>query len=154
MSNKNKNKNVSAVAEEVAVVAQAPAVEVIEAPVAEVQEIIAAEAVTSEAAAVEKKAKNKPNETTRTISEFADDTKGIRAGSIVSFQDSKKGDGKTVQGTVSRLFDFYDKPTRQEAKIMVTGVDGKSKTRFYRFEKDLTVVPAKVATEVAAEIEA
>jgi len=144
MSNKNKKNHASsaAVAEEVAVEVQAPAVEKVEAPVEAAQEMIAAEAVTSEAApAVEKKAKNKPNETTRTIESFKDDTKGIRVGTEVSFKESSKPDAKMTTGKVQRIFDFYAKPERQEAKIK--GANG---NRYYRFEKDLTViVPAETA---------
>jgi hypothetical protein len=140
MSNKNKNKNVSAVAEK-AVEVSAPAVE-IAAPVAEVQEIIAAEAVA--APVVEKKAKNKPNETTRTIEMFADDTKGIRTGTLVSFKESNKPDAKTMTGKVQRVFDFYLKPARQEAKIK-----GDNGNRYYRFEKDLIVIVAEAAAPEA-----
>ena len=117
--------------------------------VAEVQENIAAEAVTSETAApiVEKKPKNKPNETTRTIEMFADDTKGIRAGTKVSFKESNKPEAKSITGTVQRVFDFWLKPERQEAKIK-----GDNGNRYYRFEKDLTVIPAEaVVAETPAE---
>lgn len=130
---------------------QAPvvAVENIEAPVVAVQEQVAAEAVTTEATAPAvpaKEPKKKPYETTRTIEKFADDTKGIRAGSTVTIKE--KGTEKVMTGTVQRLFDFFAKPERQEAKIMVTGADGKTKTRHYRFEKDIT--PVIAATEVPA----
>jgi hypothetical protein len=156
MSNKNNKKNVAQVAKVEAVEATAPAVEVIEsvateagtteAPVAEVQEIIAAEAVT--APVVEKKAKNKPNETTRTIEAFADDTKGIRVGTPVMFKESSKPDAKMIPGKVQRVFDFYAKPERQEAKIK-----GENGNRYYRFEKDLTVIVPEAIVEEAAAIE-
>ena len=137
----SKSKSSSAVAENVEVKEVAAS----ENPVAEVQEVIAAEAVTSEAApAVEKKPKNKPNETTRTIEHFADDSKGIRPGTKVSFAESNKPDAKVITGTVQRIFDFWLKPERQEAKIK-----GDNGNRYYRFEKQLTVIPA-AATEEAA----
>lgn len=124
----------------------APAAEESAAPVAEAQESIAADAVVSEGAAapVVKKPKNKPNETTRTIEKFNDDTKGIRVGTRVSFKDSNKPDAKVIAGTVQRVFDFYLKPERQEAKIK-----GDNGNRYYRFEKDLTVIPAEPAAEEA-----
>lgn len=126
------------------------------APVEKVQESIAADAVTSETAPtieVAKKQKNKPNETTRTIEAFKDDSKGIRAGSEVTFLENNKPGAKVITGKVQRLFDFWLKPERQEAKIMVTDSKG-NKTRYYRFEKDITPVTAAViepATETAAE---
>ena len=106
-------------------------------PVEKVQEQVAQESVT---APVVKAPKNKPFETTRTIEKFADDTKGIRAGHMVTFTEHKGGAGKVLTGQVQRLFDFYLKPERQEAKIMVTNAKGE-KTRYYRFEKDLAPVP-------------
>lgn len=121
-------------------------------PVEKLQEQAAGESVTSDTAAPAEaapvaKAKNKPFETTRTITAFADDTKGIRAGDMVTFTEHKGGTGKVMTGQVQRLFDFWLKPERQEAKIMVTDAKG-NKTRFYRFEKDLTkVVPEPANTE-------
>lgn len=133
----------------------------VKAPVETLQENTAADSVTApEAAAQVQKApeatapvvkapKNKPFETTRTITAFADDTKGIRAGDMVNFTEHKGGSGKPLTGQVQRLFDFYAKPERQEAKIMVTDAKG-NKTRYYRFEKDLTKVEAPKAEEPAA----
>ena len=121
-------------------------------PVEDLQAGAAADAVTSasatpEAAApVAAKSKNKPYETTRTITAFADDTKGIRAGDTVTFTEHKGGTGKVLTGQVQRLFDFYLKPERQEAKIMVTDAKG-NRTRFYRFEKDITKVVPEVVEE-------
>lgn len=116
-------------------------------PVEKVQESIAADSVSAPVSEV-KKAKNKPNETTRTIIAFADDTKGIRAGSEVTFTENNKPGAKVITGKVQRLFDFWLKPERQEAKIMVTDAKG-NKTRYYRFEKDITpVVAAAAQTEV------
>ena len=112
-------------------------------PVEKVQESIAAETVL---AAATKKPKNKPNETTRTITAFADDSKGIRAGSEVTFLENNKPGAKVLTGKVQRLFDFWLKPERQEAKIMVTDEKG-NKTRYYRFEKDITPVKAAVVEE-------
>ena len=84
--------------------------------------------------------KNKPGETTRDIEKFVDDTKGIRKGTRVTFLENNKPGAKTIHGTVQRLFDFWAKPTRQEAKIK-----GDNGARIYRFEKDLTVeVPVVV----------
>ena len=146
MSKSARNAKAAAAAakvELVAVEASAPAVEIIEAPVAEVQELIAAEAVT--AIAVEKKPKNKPNETTRTIEMFKDDTKGIRAGTLVSFKENNKPEAKTITGKVQRVFDFYLKPERQEAKIK-----GDNGNRYYRFEKDLSLIVAEVPAIVEA----
>jgi len=134
-------------------------------PVATIQEGIAAESTTTEgtqpeakpaeitAVVVEKKAKAKPMETTRTIEKFTGDAKGIRSGSMVTFAESKSGTGKTLTGQVQRLFDFYDKKRsdKEEAKIMVTSADGKSKTRFYREEKNLTLVVPTPVEEVKNE---
>ena len=121
-------------------------------PVEMVQEKIGEEAITPdtitpEVVIVAKVPKNKPNETTRTIIAFTDDTKGIRAGTIVTFLENNKPGAKTLQGKVQRVFDFYLKPERQEVKIK-----GDNGNRYYRFEKDLTVIVAEVA-EVAAPIE-
>ena len=120
-----------------------------DAPVERAQESIAAEAVTSEAPAPAKKPKNKPNETTRTIEKFADDSKGIRAGSEVTFTENNKPGAKVLTGKVQRLFDFWLKPERQEAKIMVTDSKG-NKTRYYRFEKDIQPVVAAIVEEAPA----
>jgi hypothetical protein len=129
-------------------------------PVESVQESIAAESVTTDAPATDapevpapveaitaKVEKNKPGETTRTIEKFTDDTKGIRAGSMVTFLE--KGTNKVLTGQVQRVFDFYGKrDNRQEVKIMVGTKP--NQTRHYRFEKDITPVVAIVVPEVVA----
>ena len=83
-------------------------------------------------------AKKKPGETTYTIEKFTDDAKGIRAGDTVSFNQSNKGTGPVIEGVAQRLFRWFEKD-REEVKIK--GTDGK---RYYRFEKDVTLV-AKAA---------
>jgi hypothetical protein len=126
-------------------------------PVETAQEQIAQDAVTAPDASkpaetpapIVNVPKNKPYETTRTIVSFKDDTKGIRAGSMVTFLENNKPGAKTMTGQVQRLFDFWLKPERQEAKIMVTDAKG-NKTRFYRFEKDIqpvVIVPEGVVAE-------
>jgi hypothetical protein len=84
-------------------------------------------------------AKKKPGETTYTIEAFTKDDKGIRAGDTISFNQSNKGTGPVIEGVAQRLFRWFDKPEREEVKIK--GTDGK---RYYRFEKDVTLV-AKAA---------
>lgn len=134
-------------------------------PVEKIQEQMAQDSITTDAPenntpegnetevkapVVVAKGKNKPFETTRTIDKFADDTKGIRAGHMVTFTEHKGGTGKVLTGQVQRLFDFWLKPERQEAKIMVTDAKG-NKTRFYRFEKDITPVVAPVEEPAGTE---
>ena len=87
-------------------------------------------------------AKKKPGETTYTIEKFTDDTKGIRAGDTISFNQSNKGTGPVIEGVAQRIFRWFEKD-REEVKIK--GTDGK---RYYRFEKDITLV-AKAAPKAA-----
>ena len=134
-------------------------------PVEAVQEIIAQDAVTApienvpeistpDVVVLEAKVpKNKPNETTRTIIAFTDDTKGIRAGSMVTFLENNKPGAKLLTGKVFRVFDFYGlRSNRQEVKIMVTGTDGKTQTRYYRFEKDITPMVTTPAEPIVPEV--
>jgi len=129
-----------------------PAPEV-QAPVETVQEIIAGDTVTTDSevpappatevpapVVIAKVEKNKPGETTRTIIAFADDTKGIRAGSRVTFLENNQPGAKTLAGTVQRVFDFYGlKNNRQEVKIK-----GDNGQRYYRFEPGVQPIPVPV----------
>jgi len=125
------------------------------APIESLKETIATDAVTgtpapevAEPVVVAKVEKNKTGETTRTIEKFDDDTKGIRAGQVVTFLE--KGTNKVLTGTVQRLFDFYgNRNNRQEAKIMVGTKP--NQTRHYRFEKDITPVAPVVITPEPTE---
>jgi hypothetical protein len=95
-----------------------------------------------EVAAASVATKKKPGETTYTIEKFTDDTKGIRAGDTISFNQSNKGTGPVIEGVAQRIFRWFEKD-REEVKIK--GTDGK---RYYRFEKDITLV-AKAAPKAA-----
>jgi hypothetical protein len=132
-----------------------PAPEV-QAPVETVQDIIAGEATTSDVPEVSAPAeiiilakveKNKPGETTRTIEKFTDDTKGIRAGSKVTFLENNKPGAKTLTGSVQRVFDFYLKPERQEVKIK-----GDNGQRYYRFETGVHPIVEVVAEVITPEV--
>ena len=116
-------------------------------PLEQVQEIVSTETITTPTPTpLVKVPKNKPGETTRTIISFTDDTKGIRAGTLVSFLENNQPGAKTKTGKVQRVFDFYDKvkfPTREEVKIK--GDDG---NRYYRFEKDVfPIIPTPTIPE-------
>ena len=119
-------------------------------PMTKLQQLIAKAHITGEIVAKTQKAKveeviktsekHKPNETTHTVEAFSDDTKGIRAGQVVSFPSSNKPGGLIIEGVVQRIFAFV-REEREEAKIK--GTDGK---RYYRFEKDIN--PVEVVTLV------
>lgn len=101
-----------------------------------------------EAPAAPAPGKKKPGETTYTIEAFTGNAKGIKAGTVVSFTQSNKGTGPVIEGTVQRVFRWFEKD-REEAKIK--GTDGK---RYYRFEKDLTPVVKDAAPAAPAAPEA
>ena len=132
-----KTKRGNAAGEDAAVSSSADAPEA-GAPATDTPEADAPKAEGEAAPVAATPAKKKPGETTYTIEKFTDDTKGIRAGDTISFNQSNKGTGPVIEGVAQRIFRWFEKD-REEVKIK--GTDGK---RYYRFEKDITLV-AKAA---------
>lgn len=120
-------------------------------PIEAVQEKVAADTVTGEV--TERKAKAKPNETTREIESFTGDVSGVRKGDEVDFNETKTVGSPIIRGVVAKIFRWNDESlNREEVKIMVG--KGKSSKRYYRFENQITKVVSQAEAPAEATVEA